>query len=644
MGGFCGRGGHLSTRENRVWKFAGKDAMQPIFEPLAAEPMENVVRLGGEILSPSDFQGEIAEGFETTYRFLMACRHELLGSRSPLDVFAGETTRLIFRPSNLYALVQSRLISPEYQHGGIEGSLLIDSLNRVLAGSSSRPGLWPLVADERIALERLDIPLFKMAIGDTRIVSETGETIDDYYGKSGLDVVTDRLRFLSEEDLRRQTELIRGALAGQTEVVSSEFEPSVPDTPPLSRDELLSGAMRIAGAIHERAIRGDDGAATWIAPAYLRLDDRIDQGVSYYLYDGAAGIALFLAALASVAHRPMDRELALAALRPIEMVMASEERTRLLEQEGIGICNGLGSLVYALTVVSSLLDEKKLIDLARRLALEITDAKIGQDRRLDIEGGAAGAIVALLELFDATGDRQVLDRALRCGEHLLTHQLPRSGGGSWKGEGRNSRPLAGLAHGAAGFALAMARLSAVTGKSRFVDAARLAIDYERSLFSAAEGNWPVLTSDGKSLFMTAWCHGAPGLALGRMGSFGSINGEETSHEIDQALRTTSASGMSPIDHLCCGNLGRAEVLLTAGRRLGRPALVFEAEKRIAAVVRRAEARGSFSLRLSDEENLSFQPGFFRGFSGIGYQLLRMAEPSLPSILSFEGAGRSRREP
>ena len=32
----------------------------------------------------------------------------------------------------------------------------------------------------------------------------------------------------------------------------------------------------------------------------------------------------------------------------------------------------------------------------------------------------------------------------------------------------------------------------------------------------------------------------------------------------------------------------------------------------------------------------FEPGFFQGLSGIGYQLLRLAAPSrLPSVLSFE---------
>ena len=42
-------------------------------------------------------------------------------------------------------------------------------------------------------------------------------------------------------------------------------------------------------------------------------------------------------------------------------------------------------------------------------------------------------------------------------------------------------------------------------------------------------------------------------------------------EIEIAMSQTLSAPESQLDHLCCGNLGRAEVLMAAGIRLGQPA-------------------------------------------------------------------------
>ncbi|MEO6324713.1 MAG: hypothetical protein ABIT01_17030, partial [Thermoanaerobaculia bacterium] len=48
----------------------------------------------------------------------------------------------------------------------------------------------------------------------------------------------------------------------------------------------------------------------------------------------------------------------------------------------------------------------------------------------------------------------------------------------------------------------------------------------------------------------------------------------------------------------------------------------------------ALARGSFRFQPSGAEQPA--PGFWRGLSGVGYLLLRLAKPSaLPSVLAFE---------
>jgi lantibiotic modifying enzyme len=78
------------------------------------------------------------------------------------------------------------------------------------------------------------------------------------------------------------------------------------------------------------------------------------------------------------------------------------------------------------------------------------------------------------------------------------------------------------------------------------------------------------------------------------------------------------------------------VLLAVGRHLDRPSTVAAALALGERVTERARAAGHFRLGPSAFEYRVFDPGFFRGLSGIGYVLLRLAAPTLlPSVLAFE---------
>jgi lantibiotic modifying enzyme len=115
------------------------------------------------------------------------------------------------------------------------------------------------------------------------------------------------------------------------------------------------------------------------------------------------------------------------------------------------------------------------------------------------------------------------------------------------------RALAGIAHGAAGIAWALTKLWTVTGLDKLKDAAIGGIEYERSLFSAAEGNWLDLrrdaaehaTNGGKSKFMASWCHGAPGIGMARIATLQNLPLTGTQEEIEVALRTTRACSCTP---------------------------------------------------------------------------------------------------
>jgi lantibiotic modifying enzyme len=107
---------------------------------------------------------------------------------------------------------------------------------------------------------------------------------------------------------------------------------------------------------------------------------------------------------------------------------------------------------------------------------------------------------------------------------------------------------------------------------------------------------------------------------------------EIRQDIKAAVNTTRQVNLQGIDHLCCGNLGRVEFLFTAARKLSQPQLLETAMTQAAQVVARAKQRGNFCYA----PTLAYNPGFFQGASGIGYELLRLAYPDqLPSVLLWE---------
>ena len=134
--------------------------------------------------------------------------------------------------------------------------------------------------------------------------------------------------------------------------------------------------------------------------------------------------------------------------------------------------------------------------------------------------------------------------------------------------------------------------------------------------------------------MNSWCHGAAGIALSRVGCLGieqALDGR-LHDESQLALATVRAEASLDLDHLCCGNLGRAEILWVAGSHPDLADDLQDDARRLVTetVMRKREAGGYRFLRFDQPV---FVPGFFQGTAGVGYQLIRMASNrKFPSIL------------
>jgi type 2 lantibiotic biosynthesis protein LanM len=636
-------GGTAETRRARVvqWTAINTDAMQVGLVTQALPPDQNAVRIAGELQSPGDYQAEIAHGFARMFRALAQQRETLFAADGPLQAFGRCAVRFIFRPTRIYATVLQRALQPAGLRSGADFSIELEQLSRAFLAGTERPHAWPLLQAELRALERLDIPFFSAPTAAADLVVD-GQPVAGCLRSASFNDVATQLARLDEASLGCQLALIDGSFyASQARTVVPQGTPEVFEPlPPPARDALVARAVALAEEIARRAIVDSDGGLNWIGLHHVLEAGRVQlQVVGDSLYDGRSGIAVFLAALHRVTGQARFRTLALQALQPLrrqlQVHLWSSDASglqRYARFSGLGGAAGLGSVVYALVQVHASVDEAGLLDDAQALAACVTPELVAADTALDVIGGAAGAILGLLTLQAVRPTPQLLARALDCGEHLLRQRRAApEGPRAWYTLGA-ARPLTGYSHGAAGIAHALLRLAAASGQARFRDAALEAIDYERSVFDPIQGGWPDFrTPQAAPPCLAQWCHGAAGIGLGRLGGLAVADGPQIAADIEHALVATRAHDFDAIDHLCCGNAGRIETLLVAAQHLSRPALRQDALQRMANVLARADRDGGFKLS-PNLPSAVFDPGLFRGTSGVGYQLLRLAREDLPSVL------------
>jgi type 2 lantibiotic biosynthesis protein LanM len=344
---------------------------------------------------------------------------------------------------------------------------------------------------------------------------------------------------------------------------------------------------------------------------------------------------VFLAAQARYANDTVSRELALKALAAGRLQIAQPSAPRWARGLGIGGASGLGSIIYALTVISELLAEPSLIQDALGVSNLFSNELIAADRSLDVIAGSAGGILGLLALYRKTQSKEVLAKAIACGEHLLRQpRLGDSGKRSWAVLGISEAPLTGFSHGAAGFAYALSSLAKVSGRQEFESAAQECIAYEDSCYSKEAFNWPDLRISDATAFPSQWCHGAVGIGLARIAASraGETKAATILSDIKHAVQNTTANWPQHVDTLCCGTLGTIELLAAAGELLNQPTLVHLSDQRLAQIISNRHEQGDYTWNAGDT---AFNLGLFRGLSGVGYTILRKLDPTLPNILMWE---------
>ena len=359
------------------------------------------------------------------------------------------------------------------------------------------------------------------------------------------------------------------------------------------------------------------------------------------VYGGTSGVALFLAEFHAVQDNSRGSELAVGAIRhalsTIELVP---------EERRLGLYAGWLGIAYAAARIGALLGEAGLIDEAVKLVGDTLELGMPQ-AEFDLVSGRAGGIVALLAVGEAVRDESLVERATLLGDELLESAETSERGLAWASPELPAQPcLTGLSHGAAGGAYALLELAAATGEDRFREGAEAAFAYERSWFDADAGNWPDLRDQprrvGKEGYplpcLALWCHGAPGIALSRLRAVGLLDDHILRREALVALATTRETIVDAVEtgignfSLCHGIAGNADVLLDGVRAGLGDASDLDLLRQAAELGAERYARAGRAWPCGT--HAAETPSLMLGLAGIGLFYLRLANPTVPSVLAI----------
>ena len=620
------------------WMGTGTDEMRVVRDRVLMEGGQNRPMLDGRPVQVGEYREEMTHGFATIYRLLAAHRAEL---GRILERFANDPVRVVLRPTQIYGLLLMESFHPDFLRDALDRDRWFD---RLWLEAENQPSLARVIAAEHRDLCEGDIPSFSTLPSSRDLWTSRGERIPDFLDEPSFDLVRHRLDLLGERDLRRQLWLLRLSLGTQLlnrddlEWTSYTPDPRAPRLPPEAlRESLLRHARAVGDWFSEMAVREGDHAS-WIGLEYRNQRWSLEP-TPEDLYAGLPGIALFLGFLGEIAGDPEATELSRAAINTLLLQLEIKPE----EGQGtasIGAFQGWGGIVWTIAHLGHLWQDRDLLAAGERM-VERFPPLIVEDRELDLIGGAAGGLLGLLALHRASGSFRALEAAIQCGDRLVSLAEPWGPGLGWRSRLASEHPQTGISHGVGGIALALTELGAVTGEKRFLDAGLAGFAGERERFwgdldrllHAVPGEKP----PPESTVAVAWCYGAPGVGLTRLRAYPYARSDEEraalQEEIDRAVRRTLERGPGQNHCLCHGDLGNLDFLLQVQESFPSLALAEDIDRVLAAVLASLDRDGWLCGTRASIES----PGLMNGFAGIGYGLLRVAEPGrVPSVLRLAG--------
>lgn len=596
-------------------------------------------QLNGHICLANEYLNSIEKGFNSIYTFVM--NNKKVFEMLLVNTFKGCNVRTIIRPTIIYFTLVEAATNPKYLKRGVDRNYLFEHIWLMMEQDSSR---IESIRYEYKDLMSGDIPFFSAVLGQKKFNHGKNKTLNSIVPRDALEMTVEKIDKMCYEDLTRQWEFIYRTIKTKRLLEETYTMEKIKTGIKLEevKEEsinyivnnsiLLEEAKRIGDYIMSIAVKGDDNETiSWISMG-MDKDEKLEyKATGLGLYNGIMGIAFFFIYLAKESdekkyHDAVD----LCINSAYDLIDKNIDKN-------VSVFTGWASVLYVLLHKSIVFETQEYDGQIEELLHKIEDL-IDNDEVLDVIGGVAGTLMVCLDIYKYFDMDYALELGKKCGKHLMKNATSKKGGICWVTSTINKEALAGIAHGGSGICLALAKLYSFTNDLKYKNAAIQGLLYENTLYSNKENNWRDMRFSQDEIpedhYVMYWCNGAPGVGLARCRILEFIKQEFIKTDLENAVIKTLKDGFTEVSYsLCHGDMGNLELLLAATPILPK----LQLEQYISSMTRHmfytvAKEDMHWKCGIPGRQQI---PGLMLGLSGIGYQILRIRNRQLPSVLLLD---------
>ncbi|WP_288882418.1 type 2 lanthipeptide synthetase LanM [Pedobacter panaciterrae] len=634
----------LGTNHNGIYELRSRDVETFLNVPLAND--------GGPLPLTEETLAKVIEGLETGFKFF----NENKASSFDIikDVFERYSpwSRVIIHDTSVYEFLRNTLNTAYYKLSSDNTTKINTQIEGLhLLFSDFDPIIFKAVNKQLLGD---DIPVFFMNHRSLNLYDSTGEIlIKDFFwhGQETLTLIQDRVKTLSKKEIEFNKKVLRESYALLFDITEVDEPTLIFDKSKEiildSSDRKMDVAVIIGDILIENAFINDVLSNTIIKEInWLGKTNNIGTGlyeyniINYELYDGIAGIGLFLVTLADEFNLSKFHPYAARVFEHLSARMEKFIKTEFFTRHHIDTSHKLYvsplSFPCSLLMLNEYFKSSDLYESNIDNIISYLNFALKGNVHSDVMCGAAGLIYTI-----HTVNHPKLNKLIpQLVENLKRNSVKVSDDYTgWNYITEVSEDiLNGFAHGVSGILGAIGLLNDRSDES-INKLFKEALNFDRSFFSKDINGF----LDGRMLDLKIdsvnWCHASTGVGLSRLLLPSELLDDRSLEELKVVAENIIKKGLNLNSlELCHGCLSNAEVLKCIGNFLNENHYVQIAEETVNKVANMISANPDV---LKTTHGL-YNYGLFTGISGIGYQMIRFLKwEDTPSIIALEARNRKR---